>query len=254
MEFLRMPVPRLDVEEAIARVVRGAGGEIVSDLLPARANRPNNADYLFRGYNVIAELKRLEEDHDESEEFREKRNQLYRTWINQRKVLPTFGTMSIELRNLPLDCALEMISLYREPIRNRISGANKQIRSTKKLFNMENAKGLLIFVHDGDYSITPEAVLSLSHRCMKGGFYSSINDLVYTSGNMLATKPGDPLGYQFFFHCPRDMQRPIPAVLINKLNIGWQKELSEKFGTPTKFVVNPPNIWEDIDKLHYKKP
>jgi hypothetical protein len=71
---------------------------------------------------------------------------------------------------------------------------------------------------------------------------------------MLATKPGDPLGYQFFLHCPRDMQRPIPADLINKINIVWQQESSIKFGKPTNFVVNPPNMWEYIDKFHYRKP
>jgi hypothetical protein len=154
----------MDVEQAMARVIRSAGGELVSDLLPAGPNLPNNADYLFREYNVIAELKRLEKDRDESAEFREKRNQLYRTWMDQGKVPPppAIGTVRIELRNLPLDCALEFISLYREPIRNRISGTNKQIKSTKRLLNMEDAVGLLIFVHDGDYSITPETVLNLS--------------------------------------------------------------------------------------------
>ena len=249
-----MPVPQIAVEEAMARVIRGAGGEIISTLLPARANLAKNADYVFREYGVIAELKRLEKDQDEDESFREKRNQLYKTWVGQGKVPPIFGTIRIELRSLPLDCAQEFISLYREPIRRRISEANKQIRSTKRLLHMEDALGLLIFVHDGDYSISPEAVLNLASRCMKGGFYSSINDIIYTSGNMLATKPGDSLGYQFFLHCPRDMQHPIPADLIHNLNIGWQQELSEKFGKPTSFVVNPPNMTEYIDKFHYKKP
>jgi hypothetical protein len=112
-----MQVPQIRVEQAMARVIRGAGGEIVSDLLPARANLAKNADYVFREYGVIAELKRLEKDQDDDEEFREKRNQLYRTWVDQCKVPPIFGTIRIELRNLPPDCALEFVSLYREPIR-----------------------------------------------------------------------------------------------------------------------------------------
>ena len=164
---------QISVEEAIARVVRRIGGAVVSDLLPSRVDLPKNADFVFRDYGIVAELKRLEKNQSEDPEMIAKVQRLYQSWIAQGKPVPiVYGRGRINLRSLPIDCANEMISLFREPIARRIRKANEQIKSTKRALGMEDATGLLFLAQDGDYSLGPEAVFNLASRCLKGGTVS----------------------------------------------------------------------------------
>jgi hypothetical protein len=97
---------RFSVEDALARVVRKVAGELVSDLLPPHQDREKNADYLFREYGVIGELKRLEKDQGDDPGMATKRSLLYRKWITEgRSGVPiVYGRALLELRNLPPDC------------------------------------------------------------------------------------------------------------------------------------------------------
>jgi hypothetical protein len=249
----RVGLPQFSVDETFARVVRQAGGSLVSDLLPTRENLPKNADYVFPEYNVIAELKRLERDASEDHEFSERLNRLYREWVSQGKpVPPVWGRARIDLRALPLECANQIISLYRKPIHRRIRDANQQIWSTKQALNMNEAKGLLVLIQDGDYSINPETVMNLVSRCMRGGHFSSINDLVFANGNMRAVRSGDTLDYMFFTHAHRDANRAIPHELIERINSGWRQELDRLAGGPMN-TVKPENFTQFIDSLRYAR-
>ena len=49
------------LQSIIDPFVKGVGGELVCDLV-GNSNPPSSADYLFRRYNVIAELKSLQGD------------------------------------------------------------------------------------------------------------------------------------------------------------------------------------------------
>jgi hypothetical protein len=126
---------RISVEDTLARVVRQVGGMLVGDLLPAGENLPKNADFVFKQYKVVAELKCLEKNQDEDSEITAARQSLYDRWIREGKRIPLVavgGRKILNLRDLPRDCALEMTSLYRTPIERRIRKANEQIKSTKK--------------------------------------------------------------------------------------------------------------------------
>jgi hypothetical protein len=56
----RSRLPPSLLEDAFSRAVSNAGGVLVRDLLPSGSDVPKNADYVFRDYDVIAELKILE--------------------------------------------------------------------------------------------------------------------------------------------------------------------------------------------------
>jgi hypothetical protein len=250
---MSMALPKFSVDDAFARVVHRAGGNMVADLLPPKTDLPKNADYVFRDYNVIAELKRLERDQNENDEFREKRDVLYRQWMDEGKVPIIYGRRYVESRNLPIECALELVSLYIKPIKRRIREANEQIKSTKNLINMPGAKGLLVLAHDGDYSLNPEAVLNLVSRSIMGNRYSGIDDLIYITGNMLAKRLGDPADYTVFVHCHRDAEKAVPADLVSRLRTEWGKELESIFGFPMNTIVNPDNGEAIIDSFRHRK-
>ena len=170
-------------EELLARVVQKVGGSLVSDLLPPNENRASNADYIFQRYEIIGELKRLERDQDDNPDMAAKRNALYQQWIRERRrgVPIVYGRAVLDARKLPPDCAMEIISLYREPIARRIRKANEQIKSTRKLLKRPDASGVLFFAQDGDYSIGPDAVLNLAARCLKGNRFSGRSTTLFVS-------------------------------------------------------------------------
>ncbi len=231
---------RVSVEDALARVVRRAGGSLVCDLLPTHENLEENADFVFPQYRVVGELKRLEKDQGNDPGMAAKRNLGYRKWLTERRpgIPIVYGRALLELRKLPPDCQNEMISLYREPLARRIRKANRQIRTTKKTLKMEDAIGLLFLAQDGDYSIGPEAVLILAARCLKGEEYRAINDIIYLNA-MPATRPDDQLGYMGFFHGCRDSTRTIPGELLRSLEEAWRAELEAAAGTPLVLLENP---------------
>jgi hypothetical protein len=252
--MLAMALPKFSVDEAFVRAVTRAGGKLVSELLPSNTNLPKNADFVFQQYNVIAELKRLEKDQHEDREFRDKFNLLYRECALQGRVPPIFGTRLVNIRDLPYDCGLALTSILQKPIKRRLRQANEQIKSTKKLLNMDNAMGLVILAHDGDYSIGVEAVINLVSRCIKGGDHRSINGLVYITGNMLASRPGDPNNYAVFAHCYRNLEQPIPRDLISALSREWQVELDALAGAELSTIINPPNSRDVIDSFRMQRP
>ena len=121
--------------------VKSVGGESVCELI-SNKNPPSNADYLFRQYGVIAELKSLQAGGF-VESFRRKFGVLLGKWDQQQK-FRVYGTVTMRSGNMPLECQNEMFSVMGEPLQKQIiNDANKQIKSTKALLNMPNAKGLL---------------------------------------------------------------------------------------------------------------
>jgi hypothetical protein len=243
---------RFSVDAALARIVQKAGGALVSDLLPPHQNRDQNADYLFRQFGVIGELKRLEKDQGDDPGMAAKRNLLYRQWLDQKRpgVPIVYGTARLDLRNLPPECQNEMISLYREPILRRIKKANEQIKSTRSMFNLPDATGLLFLAQDGDYSIGPQAILSLAARCVKGGRFRGIDDIICFNASP-GGLPGDPLGYMFWVHTCRDSARAVPETLLRSLREAWGVELDAITGTP----MIPPgkSPIEILENLQYPK-
>jgi hypothetical protein len=242
------------VEEVWETVVRKVGGSLVSELLPPKSNVPNNADYLFRDFRVIAELKRIVNDQNEGQRLNDQISLMMRNWMNSGKII-FYGTPLIELRKLPTDCAHEVIPLFQRPIQRRLKQANSQIKSTKKLLNMENALGLLILVHDGNFLLRPENVQTLIARCLNGGTYSSINGIIYVNGNAVASRQGDDVDYMFFIHSNRDPSVPLPPELITSLQTAWGEELERVTGYQLRRPAGPANRDEAvafIDSLYYE--
>jgi hypothetical protein len=242
------------VDQAFARAVQRAGGLLVKDLLPTGTDLPDNADYVFPEYKVIAELERLEKNLAEDRQSREDTSRLHREWMLQGKVPPVWGTVQINLRQLPLECAHQIVSLFRKPIYRRVRKANGQIKSTKKILQMEDATGLLIVVHDGDFSVPPEAAVNLLSRSLNGDLLSSIDNIIYTNADMAAIRRGDPLRYQFFMHFYRKSDRIIPADLIKKLNVAWREELESLIGAKFDMDYYGEDLKPFLETLQFARP
>jgi hypothetical protein len=192
VEPMRPPEP---LQNLINPFVKQCGGEIVAEELDTGTNLLQNADYLFRNAGVIAELKSLEDDTF-GESFRAKMGDLADSW-QRRGLLIVFGTTRVDLHRLPPVCQHELLELIAGPLQTKIfAKANQQIRSTKKLLDLPDAKGLVMVASDGNESLPPMDVLYFLGRILRkkhpNGMpqYSNIHSLLYFNPRMPAAFTG----------------------------------------------------------------
>lgn len=127
------------------------GGELISKKLPKNTNVPLNADYFFRNRTIVAELKCLEKDYMRKEQIGHKVEALIDEWAARGRLRPEHVSgNSININAIGEDCAMEVFKLYFKPIKRAVEKANRQIRQTKKYFNLPDSKGLVIVANDGN--------------------------------------------------------------------------------------------------------
>ena len=180
-------IPRIQIESSFDEFVKEFKGELVSELLPS--NPLENADYLFRTDNVVAELKCLEKDILRGDNFNTKLNSLYDTWIRKGLVRQRWGVFELNTGTLPLECQREVHGLLKAPIERTIKKANRQIRQTRNYFDVPDAAGLLLMANEGMYSVESAHIVDIACRILANQ-YSSIDGLAYFTVNIPATKPG----------------------------------------------------------------
>lgn len=120
------------VEETLDEYVEEFGGELIKKLLPPNPTF-DNADYLFRKYKVVAELKTLESDFFSTENFNKKKIELHAKWVEKGLVPRHWGKLLIQTNNLPEQCELEFINIVKKLLEKPISKANKQIKEIRPL-------------------------------------------------------------------------------------------------------------------------
>lgn len=225
--------------------VRGIGGEIVADLV-ANKNLPANADYLFRSHNVIAELKSLRTGGF-AESFHRKFAELLGSWDRQGR-FRVYGTIQLQSSKLPADCRREMFALMGESIQKHVIGeANKQIKSTKSLLNMPDAKGLLWVASDGNEDFQPDLVwyllLQTLQKKKENGdpAYSSINGLAYFNPRMPVQVPQASEPALFWFSGTRrpEQDQDIQACL-SLLSNAWPHYVTWAQGITVRDVEGRP--------------
>jgi hypothetical protein len=212
--------PSIPVEESFNEFVEEFGGEPVSKLLSK--NPPfKNADYFFQNRSIVAELKCLEKDTFRDREYRKKMGVLYDKWVRQGLIPDTlFRPTVIETKNLPMKCQLDVANLLKRPVEQRIKEANRQIKQTKEHFNLPEAKGLLLLVNDGNYSLESDAVMYLVSRCIKTQF-TAIHTVIYFTVNMLADMPDIERDALIWLDAPRVPGENLPREFLDALRNEW---------------------------------
>lgn len=239
---------KIDVENAFRNFVKTYGGEVVEDLLP---NSPSfkNADFIFQDQRIIAELKSLQEDKSSDKNIQKKIQEKFDKWMNSGVIPPRYGTVRVESKDLPEKCRKELIDVYKPPIQTHVKKANKQIKETLENFNIQDGKGLLIVVNDGNYALEADAVLYLLWRIL-GGDFKRINSIIYCTVNMFAKAPGIAKATLFWAHVTRKEVDPVDEEFISNMFRAWCQYLEEITGAPIeKIELNDPAIVKEIKYL-----
>jgi hypothetical protein len=220
---------RTPLQSIIDPFVIGISGELVCNLV-GNSNPPSNADYLFPKHGVLAELKAIEAG-SYIESFHRKLANLTAKWNREGKLV-VMGTARVDSKNLAPECQEEMFSEMAEPIqKNIVYAANEQIKSTKKLLNMPEAKGLLWVASDGNEDLQPNIVWYLLTRILSkrkangDPAYSSIHGIAYFNPRMLASVPKSNLPAVFFYTAFR-YRIPELVSLLDLLRDAWPQYVS----------------------------
>jgi hypothetical protein len=240
---------RVDVENTFTAFVRSYGGEVVRDLVGA-SPAFLNADYLFRKQGVVAELKCLTEDKSADARMRTKINTKFLEWMNRRLIGPIYGRVQIQSRTLPIECQRELMAIVAAPLRSHIRKANDQIKSTISQLRLENAKGLLILVNDGNYSLETDATLYLVGRIL-GSRFRSIHSVVYLTVNLYAHAPGTAGPLLVWVHAAGGSIPSVDYHFIDDLFAAWRVYLGRI--TNHEIGLVPVTRREDVSSLRFER-
>ncbi len=143
-----MRVSKQNPFEAIFRdFVLDFGGEVLPE-----APNGSSADYFFRRYNLIAELKSL--TVDQTNEISRKLTPKVLSWVRANGQIPpriVEGNQHfIAFKDMPREIQDFWLRLLKGSTEPLIRDANRQIRDTKSRMNLPSAKGILIIANEGN--------------------------------------------------------------------------------------------------------
>lgn len=230
--------PALPTERTFDRFVQNVGGQKISDILPGNPSF-QNADYLFRSENVIAELKTLQTDFGITDSFRDKHIKLLQNYISDGRM--TFGAI-FRSAERPKEYSKDLLRLFRPALCRILKKANQQIKETKKELSLVDNSGILLLVNDDFISLEPQFITSILCEILTHS-YSSIDAFVYLTLNHYVDIPGND--YANLLWVPVYSERAPSSLtdFVNKLGSQWFNFLEIEVGEfDNKIVTDDPSV------------
>ena len=193
-----------------------------------------NADYIFPEDKVIIELKTLETEIGNTDQFREKM-----TVVN-RRLWKKYGKTPLSLDPEVSAAYLKaFIELHRAPIARIVKKANAQIKSTKQNFGYDGYKGILLLINDGFRELPPRLMLATLGRILNGSC-SSIRAVIYLTNHYVVI-PGDEYGRIIWVPSYADAEGDGIVDFVNRLGKAWF-DFCEEIGQPSDDRQAGPDI------------
>ncbi|MED5511091.1 MAG: hypothetical protein VX841_12440 [Pseudomonadota bacterium] len=237
----------IKIEQEFDQCVDEIGGIKISELV---GSSPDffNADYLFPQYEVIAELKCLEEDKIKDKSLVSKASAIYLRYLSEGKAPKIlFGTQKLNTTGFPEEFTHEITELYRKSIHTTIKKANNQIKQSKDRLKMENHHGLLILANDRHTALAPANAMWILHDTFRRYSFSSINTVLYFTANLKAEHPEIPQDILVWIPVERDLAKSCPEELLSRLQKSWFKKMSNLTNEPVfEYHVDDSNVINDI--------
>ncbi|RYZ42960.1 MAG: hypothetical protein EOO71_05545 [Myxococcaceae bacterium] len=170
-------------EPNLDRFIESIGGIKISTL---HTNAKfENADYLLPADKVIIELKILETDFVDTDEFLSKLNDL------NYRIFAKWGASPMSMNpDVMRDFVNGFIELFRAPLARIAKKANRQIRTTKEQLKLHDHRGVFLCVNNNLRDLSPTAVLQTFGRILNGS-YSSIDAMVYLTNHYVTIPQSD---------------------------------------------------------------
>lgn len=223
------------------------GGELVKNLIPPQT--PDNADYLFRSEEVIAEFKFIKTDRENDPDIQKKVEAKIEAWRDSGR-LPGLHYGSFIISNqLPRGLQWELAKIHAKPIRRKIHKANTQIKLTRSLLNLPQAKGLVLLANEADRSMPPEHLTFAVHQSLIHDF-SGIDHVVVLTANLAVLSSRIPSRLRLWLDYRRDNKDHFNPDFLRRLRSDWSHFLSNLLGEPLPIIANRSAV--DLSLLRYE--
>jgi hypothetical protein len=217
------PIP---VEGSWREFVRSVGGEVVEELLP-EPRTFENADFLFRNFPMVAELKEVETEFGRSSAVREGfRALIGRVMEEDPNWRPLLLGGSGEC---PRWFSGEFVRLFRPAVSRVLKKANRQIRETKAHFGINEPTGMLIFVNDGFTELEPHFVRALASDLLVNS-YSSVDCFLYMTVNRYVEVAGSDVPRLLWMPSYSERANDSLVQFVDDLGRKWYEFLETKIG------------------------
>ena len=184
-----------------------------------------NADYVLPHEKVIIELKTLETEVGDTDQFREKMNVANRRLFKKHKKTPLALDPDASSEYLKA-----FIELYRAPLARIAKKANAQIKSTKRNLGYLDHQGILLLINDGFRELPPRLMLATLARILNGSC-SSIRAMIYLTNHYVVI-PGDEYGRVLWVPLYADAEGDGLVDFVNRLGTAWF-DYCEALGQPS---------------------
>lgn len=210
-------------EKTFDAFVKTAGGRRFDEIYP----NPSflNADYIFEQEKVIIELKVLETEFKNTDQFREKMKIVNQNIYAKHQKTPL--AMDPKVTSLYLKSFLE---LFRAPIARIIKKANAQIKSTKENLDYSEYDGILLLINDNLKELPPRLMLGTLGRILNGA-YSSVRAVIYLTNHYIVI-PGDEYGRVLWAPLYADAHSDGLVDFVDRLGKEWF-DYCESLGEPS---------------------
>jgi hypothetical protein len=234
-------ISKAEIDLTFQHTIIEMGGELVSTLLPTKSPEHDNADFAFREWNIICELKVLENDPNQRGALDRKAQALFDKWMGQGRIL-FYGTRRIDSSTLDRDMQWELAKLHSESVKRALKKANRQIRETKTALGMAGAKGHVVIVNDAVPTLDPYTFAFAVHQSL-GQHYSSINGVSLVTVNYVTSLKGLPTKIKFWGNYTREDYCPsLDASYLNQFAETWSKYISDIEGQRVPYLKLPENF------------
>lgn len=238
-------ITKPEIDRCFEQAVTTLGGQLISDLLETKSPEFNNADFLFRKWNTVSELKVLQNDPDECDAIKKKEQALLQKWMDEER-LSYFGN-TIEIERLPKDMQWDLTALRSENVKRVMKKANKQIRDTKKKLKLPEAQGHIVIVNDGVPWLDAFSFPFAAYQATHGGDFSNINGISLVTVNFSTSLRNIPTKLKLWMDYVRSDLPPLNANFTQEFAKQFCHEIQTVSGELLPFHYRPDGF--DLTQL-----
>ena len=188
---------------------------------------------------MIVELKCLEKNPGESADWPVRLSKAFRSTGHNFSDLMGY---LVRGNPMPDKARKKLISWLRESIRETVKTANRQVRSTKRILEKGQAKGVLLVANDNNYGFTPEGMISILGDAAIRLNDSHLDAVVYFTPNVFHRKPDSDVAWHIWHPVYREPENAAPLQeFINDLGRQWNEYVSIATGDPFVEKEELPN-------------
>lgn len=236
----------IDLDREVGIALEAMGGQRL-DALPKGTFAGENADFLFRDFGVIAELKCLDRDTIADEKIVQKASAIYAEALRACAVKKVaFGTVYMSSDDLSEEFGARIRDLYAVPIARVLKKADSQISATRDSLGLPRAQGLLLLANNANSALHPPNARDVLGRLLRDpDSYPNINHIIYFTANLFSEFDGWKA--HVWYSAGRREHPDMSSHFLRKVRKAWFAHHERLAGEPITTLFPPREAFDGLE-------